>query len=99
MPGDFTQIDLATDDVMILDTWDQVPPLSKKIQLTVTAFLFSQFPNESFSPQIFVWIGNDANEAEKIGSPKIGEKSRNIRNKKNLQLMNKLSFSIQPKIT
>ncbi|XP_008295305.1 scinderin like a [Stegastes partitus] len=24
VPGDFTQIDLATDDVMILDTWDQL---------------------------------------------------------------------------
>lgn len=24
MPGDFTQSDLATDDVMILDTWAQV---------------------------------------------------------------------------
>ncbi|XP_014846463.1 PREDICTED: gelsolin-like [Poecilia mexicana] len=24
VPGDFSQIDLATDDVMILDTWDQV---------------------------------------------------------------------------
>ncbi|XP_041790753.1 scinderin like a [Chelmon rostratus] len=24
VPGDFTQIDLATDDVMILDTWDQI---------------------------------------------------------------------------
>ena len=24
VPGDFTQSDLAIDDVMILDTWDQV---------------------------------------------------------------------------
>lgn len=24
VPGDFTQMDLATDDIMILDTWDQV---------------------------------------------------------------------------
>lgn len=27
VPGDFTQSDLATDDVMLLDTWDQVSEL------------------------------------------------------------------------
>uniref|UniRef100_A0A8C2BP13 Scinderin like a n=1 Tax=Cyprinus carpio TaxID=7962 RepID=A0A8C2BP13_CYPCA len=45
VPGDFTQSDLATDDVMLLDTWDQV----------------------------FVWIGNDANEVERNGADKIAK--------------------------
>ncbi|XP_075877089.1 scinderin like b [Nelusetta ayraudi] len=45
VPGDFTQSDLATDDVMLLDTWDQV----------------------------FLWVGNDANEVEKKGAPKIAK--------------------------
>uniref|UniRef100_A0A8C6U163 Scinderin like b n=1 Tax=Neogobius melanostomus TaxID=47308 RepID=A0A8C6U163_9GOBI len=45
VPGDFSQVDLATDDVMLLDTWDQ----------------------------IFLWVGNDANEVEKKGAPKIAK--------------------------
>lgn len=37
VPGEITQDDLASDDIMILDTWEE----------------------------LFVWIGNDANEEEK----------------------------------
>lgn len=36
VPGEMTQEDLATDDVMILDTWDQVTLDSLSLQVTQT---------------------------------------------------------------
>ncbi|KAF3835695.1 hypothetical protein F7725_028253, partial [Dissostichus mawsoni] len=45
VPGEYSQIDLLPDDVMILDTWNQ----------------------------IFVWVGKQANETEKKGSPTIAK--------------------------
>lgn len=70
---EFSQADLASDDVMILDTWDQVGPSfveSVCALLEISAIEFS--PNLRPTCQIFIWIGKDAREDEKKGSSKIG---------------------------
>lgn len=45
VPGELTQMNLAPDDIMILDTWNE----------------------------IYIWIGNDANEVEKSGASDIAK--------------------------
>lgn len=72
-------MDLATDDIMILDTWDQVgciPFLLKLFNQSFVHLMFAAFslnPCGDFSHQIFLWVGKDANETERTGSPKIGK--------------------------
>lgn len=39
VPGELTQDDLAPDDVMVLDTWDQVSVLSFRALLYLDVFL------------------------------------------------------------
>lgn len=72
VPEEFTQDDLAEDDVMLLDVWDQVhicrafvrpcPWTNWTVTLTHSLLL-----------QVFVWIGKDANEVERTESVKSGE--------------------------
>ncbi|XP_054867304.1 gelsolin-like [Amphiprion ocellaris] len=61
VPGELTQDDLAPNDVMILDTWDQV-----SVSLV--------FPHLLLLLQVFVWIGNDAHEEEKAEAAETAER-------------------------
>lgn len=62
-------MDLATDDIMILDAWDQVSSLCAVyiyMHIGPLLIIFCLY-------QIYVWIGKEANEEEKTGVEKIGK--------------------------
>ncbi|XP_016519701.1 gelsolin isoform X3 [Poecilia formosa] len=71
VPGELTQDDLAPDDVMILDTWDQVSLPRRR-----------HHGNQVLAPpaahrvprQVFVWIGNEAHEEEKTEAAATAER-------------------------
>ncbi|MEQ2202998.1 hypothetical protein XENOCAPTIV_022316 [Xenoophorus captivus] len=61
--GGAVQDDLAPDDVMILDTWDQVsPPFHHHCGNKPLALLLAH----SILLQVFIWIGNEAHDEEKM---------------------------------
>lgn len=70
VPGEFTQDDLAEDDVMLLDVWDQVRNRGSSFLSTHSQRMLSH-ANLLF--QVFVWIGKDANDVEKAESERCGE--------------------------
>ncbi|KAF7205503.1 gelsolin isoform X1 [Nothobranchius furzeri] len=62
VPGELTQDDLAPDDVMILDTWAQVSLCCHhRDRRTLLNVLICRV-----LPQVFVWIGKEAQEEEKM---------------------------------
>lgn len=71
-----TQDDLATDDVMILDTWEQVRN-TELCHTAPTVWETSEkriVPKECFcTNQVFVWIGKEAQEEEKTEAMASGE--------------------------
>ncbi|XP_023199625.1 gelsolin-like isoform X2 [Xiphophorus maculatus] len=71
VPGELTQDDLAPDDVMILDTWDQVslPHHRHHGNQVLAPPVAHRFPR-----QVFVWIGNEANEEEKMEAAATAER-------------------------
>lgn len=70
-----TQDDLATDDVMILDTWEQVKEAELRVLYVDTLRISSARASDVNSPlfQVFVWIGNEAQEEEKTEAMPSGE--------------------------
>lgn len=71
VPGEFTQDDLAEDDVMLLDVWDQVRHRGGSSFLSTHSQRLLSHTNPLF--QVFVWIGKDANDVEKAESVRCGE--------------------------
>lgn len=70
VPGEFTQEDLAEDDVMLLDVWEQVHSCSK---FKIISGHTEHSNTHSLLLQVFVWIGKDANEVERTESVRSGE--------------------------
>lgn len=71
VPGEFTQDDLAEDDVMLLDVWDQVRDCSRCSIVSGYNERLLQFIVPLL--QVFVWIGKEANELERTESVRCGE--------------------------
>lgn len=70
VPGELTQDDLAPDDVMILDAWDQVNLLQPQGKMKLCVVLSGL---TSRLLQVFVWMGNEAQEEEKTEAAASGE--------------------------
>lgn len=86
IPGELMQDDLIPDDVMILDTWDQVSVISSPgkhgplLSPRQTSFHPSVSPWHFLYFKVFIWIGTSAAEEEKAEAAASGkmERSRGI---------------------
>lgn len=73
VPGELTQDDLAPDDVMILDTCDQVKTGAMTWQSQILSTSLAPWLTCLVLMQVFVWIGNMAHEEEKKEAVSSGE--------------------------